>query len=164
MELIDICCSLRYAKKLYELGFKKEAIFNWLVINKEHELYKIHKMAANTNTLKELERGILIQGRDPADQGEFFHYPAYTASEIKSLFPDQNLLANTEFGTYYKIVCGSLKNLENTLMFVKYYTLDPELISECVYRTSSPNEANCRAKMLIYLVVMGFMTLDADAG
>ncbi len=128
MNLEDQVISLGISKKLLTLGVKQNSLFYWVrpisdwkitaVITDEDKIYFQHSVL---------------------DVFPMEYYPAFTASELADLIPDQ---INGEFIRYskkdneYKIYITSL---EKCIIFF------------------SKNLSNCMAEMLIYLIENGYM-------
>ena len=132
MKLEEQVCSLELAKKLKELGLKQESIFGWLHFNNgESEL--VHFCD-----------GVLIPPTN---------YAAFTVAELGEMLPEEiwdeedngfDFLCTYPIGAHW--ACS-----------YRRYNGDSSWSSTYVEKARS--EADARAKMLIYLIEQGQITV-----
>lgn len=97
MNLEQQVINIDLAKKLKELGIKQDSLYNWIVLDKAHVLYSIHKITSHQEELKQKENGILIVEKNYHEKlsDEFIHYSAFTATELGELlkmgYPDKKV-------------------------------------------------------------------------
>lgn len=146
MPLEKQVCSLELSKRLKELGFKQESLFYWYQIDENHALYKVHVKTKSKEGLKALKLGDLVYGRDPYEKmcGEFIHYSAFTVAELGEMLP------SSVKDYYWKYEKNWYENC------IQYQDDNFHIIAEI----NDKNEANARAKMLIYLLKNGLLKND----
>jgi hypothetical protein len=137
MELEKQVCSLELAKKLKELGVKQESLFRWYVHNKGVEIsYYTHEYFERSYGVKIVDS-----------------YPAFTVAELGEMLPIriQGTNKNGYARTDHFFACYSA-----TYRFLVGYHADP--IDE-LCKSIADNEADARAKLLIYLLENNLTTL-----
>lgn len=141
MKLEQQVVSLEMAKKLKELGVKRESLFMWF-----------HQGGNFSPELKSC-REFLQQGEIRLLSSSFggiknmdFFYPAFTVAELGEMLPGND-------GSHYFV---SQKGLMGNLWFC---TRKGMIDNSVEYQTESETEADARAKMLIYLLENKFITL-----
>ena len=137
MKLEDQVCSLELAKKLKELGVKKESLFYWadgeLVIGTDVDL-----LLENNKTRSLAWDAMYIE------LDNFEIYSAFTVAELGEMIPY----------CYNSMRCNG-KDSENKEDFYVCYDLDEGFENS----QSEKTEANARAKMLIYLIENKFIEI-----
>ena len=146
MKLEDQVCSLEYAKKLRNLEWEKESIFywHWYKKNRDYERIECDLM---TSKIADFDDG----------KWKFICYPAFTVAELGEMLPDC-------------VNASKLFNNKNTTLmdlnghFIKSSKKDDEykIYIDGLTKVTiffSKNEANARAKMLIYLLENGLIEI-----
>lgn len=128
MKLENQVCSLELAKKLKELGVKQESLFWW---NK--------KWLGSSD--EDAGEYYVFQGKGHNSTQE---YSAFTAAELGELLP-------CEFPGDSESSMQIFKNTVpgNSKWWVRYVNYDLEIVYKVEFEE---NEADARAKMLIYLI------------
>jgi len=131
MQLEDQLISLKLSKRLKELGVKQQSLFYW-----EWASDECYGLAYFPYCVY------------PLNGSEFTHFSAFTSSELLEM-----LNWNVHFeGTWY--ILNSYKRvLENYVRYSNGVGGDLTVL----YDTCDTNEANARAKMLIYLLENNFI-------
>jgi hypothetical protein len=149
MNIKDQCCSLELAKKLKNLGVRQESYFYWCLSKKEGNggLPVFYQLA----DINRLEKSCFW----PEDK-----ISAFTSSELGDMLPCTiNVMDGADFKIFQYI---EWKITEKYL--INYYSLFPEISNEIPSANIKvkyhlmenhifeSNEANARAKMLIFLI------------
>ena len=130
MKLEDQVCSLNLAKRLKELNVKQESLFYWV----------------NQVAMKDAET--IWFPDDPKDLKPYRHYSAFTVAELGELLPERivfedfpawPIFANHLNGVGGKYLCAYRRDGKQVILF------------------QGETEADCRAKMLIYLIEKGIV-------
>lgn len=159
MTLESQVCSLELAKRLKELGVKQESLFWW---------YQSSQMTRGKifegSTAPEQNWSVKIvwklgdavdEAEERCNHGDF--YSAFTVAEIGQLLPWRSKRMDTVNNA--ELVFTKLHN--GTDIFVcAYWDEDSDhLYGGMKVRFDDENEANSRAKMLIYLIENKLITL-----
>ncbi len=154
MNLENQVCSLELAKKLKELGVKQESLFYWFKTFMSEDDYMLHVIH---HYHLEVDRKIF-----------FNHFPdnysAFTVAELGNMLPDRvDTGKNEPFNNYFismrigQLVINPNLNHERN-HFINYYC-DTQKADDYPFGQAKlvnpmydSNEANARAKMLIYLL------------
>lgn len=136
MKLEDQLCSLELAKKLKELGVKQESLF-YRFDHGDHQYifckeYEQYSPHVNLN----IEDG----------------YSAFTASELGKMLPD-SLESNTASYCEKHLIYQKSKGIHG----IGYWKGDHQ---QAYPSFNDETEANCRAKMLIWLIEHGYVKND----
>jgi hypothetical protein len=148
MELEKQVCSLELAKKLKELGVKKRGAFTWVLCT-ESEEYKLETFSTQFRGAIHNYYAMGYDGSDgvtrnaPKGFGEMF--PAFTVAELGEILPQILKISKTSYQLFVSVALDKQ-------WFVVY-------ANEMDYHDNAPikfmmchNEADARAKMLIYLI------------
>lgn len=135
MELEDQCCSLELAKKLKDLGVEQKSIFVW-------EYYD-----DQCHGLKYIPYAVV-----PNIYNKFKLYAAYTVAELGEMVPTK---VRKQGWIEFKKIRNSATKKYHYLCLYKEYAYH---INEINYNCSAENEADARAKMLIYLLENNLIT------
>jgi hypothetical protein len=134
MELQTQVCSLDLAKRLKELGVKKESVFAWRGTKQGMQI----TFSADFS----LQKNDSIHGV----------YPAFTVAELGEMLPIRFSVGNRQVAIFSyrenEAFCCALKDLHSKI--VEIFTAD--------------TEADARAKMLIYLLENGLLKSQGAAG
>lgn len=133
MNLEDQVTSLELSKKLLNLGVKQESIFVWEYYDDQCHAVKFIPYAVVPN-----------------EMNKFKLYSAFTVAELGKILPDF-VKADKLFNN------GNTTLLDLSGHFIKSQKKDDEykIYIDCLTKCTiffSKNEANARAKMLIYLL------------
>lgn len=128
-------CSLKLAERLKELGVKQESLYVWLVTAKLDG-------SCRTETVfsKERAKNLCIT----ADRGST-SYDAFSVAELGEMLP-------TDIGGFESIIQGRWQ-----LQHVIEYRMECNVFGGI--RFGDVNEANARAKVIIYLLENKLVTL-----
>lgn len=141
MELSDQCVNLELSKRLKELGCQQDSLF---YINNNNEI-----------TIPIKVDGVIVTGL-----GE--HYSAYTVAELGALIPFT--IEHKDEGTLFcNQMIGYTKHGYHPA--IHYTTSDDNSKYGCacvVQDFSDDNEANARAKMLIWLIENGHINISNE--
>lgn len=132
MELNEICISLDQARKLKKLGFERDSLYYyWICTLYWDELMKIETKEYFWNW------------------NNYLIYPAYTASEIIELFPEQINFSN---------ICSYILNINkyDDKYYIRYENNDEWFLISISYS----NLAQALWDMLIYLVSNWYIKND----
>lgn len=130
MKLEDQVCSLELAKKLKELGVEQKSLFVWEYYNDTCYAVKFFPFAIVINDFTQAEL-----------------YSAFTVAELGEMLPDYIKRTGSQSNDQPII---SQKSSFNS---INYYYIFGEYKNGGMYPIFSDiNEANARAKMLIYLL------------
>lgn len=140
MKLEDQVCSLELAKKLKELGIKQDSLFfhvSWAFTKKEIEEKESYH--------------IFSRERCEVNEDLTIKISAFTAAELGEMLPKYIKKANIE---YYYAQFPS-ENLDKWIIFYRnfFYSWNGQ-------NQEDVNEANARAKMLIYLLENNLMEIN----
>ena len=133
MKLENQVCSLELSQKLLTLGVKQESYFSWLKLQGHHHVW-------------------------PSSQTNCADCSAFTVAELGEMLPD-SIKADKLFNN------GDTTLLDLHGHFIKSSKKDDEYkiyidgLTKCTIFFSK-NEANARAKMLIYLIENKLLTLE----
>lgn len=147
MKLEYQVCSLELAKKLKELGVKQDSLFYWVVDN-THDVIKICFKNEDLYQISDDVKYAYIYTRVMADEHVNVKeiYSAFTVAEIGEMLPvfleGENGISSIFVDRYYDA------HGKNACWFIQYFN------DIRVYNT---NEADARAKMLIYLIENGLI-------
>jgi hypothetical protein len=131
MKLEDQVCSLVLAKRLQELGVKRESLFYW------------HEEQGHKGKNDYLNAFCLINHSElPIRSSRAIS--AFTVAELGEMLPD---VITDDEGTDYRLVCYS----DDELWYCAYRHEDVESHST-VYVEAHETEAEARAKALVYLL------------
>jgi hypothetical protein len=129
MKLEDIVTSLDLSKKLDELGFERDSLFNWVCTE-------------NANYIIEETREI---------QDYSFSWNAYTAAELFNLLPRFIYSQHAHAKFFLEISKDAASSGDSRDARVKYYSSDcDDYLYDALF--VDENFANALAKMLIYLI------------
>lgn len=132
MELSKQLCNLEFSQRLKKLGVKQESLYFWIDYT--------------------LEGDFAIRDRKPNNTDIFDHYSAYTCSELGEMLPMKvELKEIKEDGWLYISQTGDGWSMGYGYVDESGLTWLPNLLID------DKNEANCRAKMLIYLLENGLL-------
>lgn len=135
MKLENQVVRLELAKKLKELGVKQESYFYW---EKSPFAYDKKFVIRDNNFCLNP-----IKVRDPKDQNKYPRYSAFTVAELGEMLPNQSLEMSVKC---YK---------GNNVYWAEYWKYDRQ-----IYLVGGEdNEADARAKMLIYLIGNNLITV-----
>jgi hypothetical protein len=128
--------SLDLAKRLKELGVKQESFFKWIKAN--HPTEACAKPAIQYNCTMENYDNTLVH-----DNWTLTSWAAFTVAEIGKMLPRHIIQNDIEY--YYTQL--PTKHLDKWIIFYRntFSSWDGQ-------DQEDANEANCRAKMLIYLL------------
>ena len=125
--LEDQVCSLEFSKKLEELGVKQNSIFWW----RKYSMWKKPDLMYIPNKNNDI---LILSGKLE------YSISAFTVAELGEMLP--NWASSYRLGKLASKNCG--KYCCEYHIISKKHTKDFEFISD--------TEADCRAKMLIYLI------------
>lgn len=131
MKLEDQVCSLASAQKLKELGCKQESLFIWKVDDRLDDLgYELVPVAGYTTSVRNRHN----------------NYSAFTVAELGEMLPEY-------IGEWFLEMYKDSSNLASEEWFlVRYVERDGIGGEEIKTGFHCSNEAEARAKMLIYLL------------
>jgi hypothetical protein len=143
MNLESQVCSLDLAKRLKELGVKQESLF-------------YHCLNVKTFSEKDIEPHLIAMVRSGSE-----YYSAFSVAELGFLLPNKIVIENN----------GIYRLKMNKYMFIwalTYKCTFSNIISSCdlyfplilIKNILDKNEANCRARMLIYLIENGLVKAE----
>jgi hypothetical protein len=138
MNLESQVCSLDLAKKLHELGVKKDSTFVWKSYDGEY--YQVKFISFNLCLDDEL-------------------YPAYTASELGDMLPS-SLEVNDSSSSF--LYCCKHSDDNWTIEYRYNRIINDGLVDEVTYVYSNcheDTESNARATMIIYLIENGLISV-----
>jgi hypothetical protein len=138
MKLEDQVCSLELAKRLQELGVKRESLFYW------------HEEQGHKGKNDYLNAFCLINNSELPIRS-FRAISAFTVAELGEMLPE---VITDDEGTDYRLVCYS----DDQLWYCAYRHEDVESLST-VYVEAHKTEAEARAKTLVYLLEHKLITL-----
>ncbi len=160
MKIEEQVCSVDLSKRLKELGVKNESLFVWIsVIKTGFDFVKIRESIEP----------------DSIDVGAF-NYPAFTVAELGDILPKyvslneqdekKAIFSNFKFVTSCSniieeevpVLVWSINYICDTTNELRNWLFDP-LLTKPIY---DRNEANARAKMLIYLLEHKLMELPNE--
>jgi|SRR5882724_311018 len=144
MNLSDQVCSLELAKRLQRLGVKQESLFCWLtgVNTEECFLYPNQPCFPDSNW------------RESNHLTPSYGYSAFTVAELGAILPKE---IYSDYKNYsYELNCKwELHYSDNKMWHITYIRYnDQDVMDFIIYDL---NEANARAKMLIYLIENGLI-------
>jgi len=124
MKLEDQVVSLKYAKKMKELGFKQKSLFYHSIFKgeKKYHLNYGNKSILHRNKWVDIEKAI----------------SAYTVAELGEMLPEGQISSSK----IYLTNCPSAGDIKWLVRYIK---------KEIEEETCDKTEADARAKMLIYL-------------
>ncbi len=142
MELPQQVCSLDLAKRLQELGVKQESLFWWIQQVQEH-------LERNgTVTFIPTESWVVNDRPGSADS-----YSAFTVAELGEILPESIHVSGAPF--HLRITHGTRAVHHWAIGYTNYdASWWPGLIDE-------KNEANGRAKLLVYLLENNLLTVES---
>lgn len=147
MKLEDQVCNLEYAKRLKELGIKPKSLFYWVEFRNESSpkeqwknVYSVVIRKGKRNAYR--ERGYLKDLRI---------YSAFTVAELGEMLPKE-IISNTIHYFYSQVPSGDKK------YWIIFYRNSFSEMPDC--EEYDENEANARAKMLIYLIENGHIKAE----
>lgn len=147
MRLEDQVCSLELAKRLKELGVKKESYFNWITLLPNEEKWFVSSMSPNHAPRKIRQ-----------------YYSAFTVAELGAMLPftikmyEWKSLKWPEGKTWYlNSTIGYTDHGYSPTVAYNFYLYSDEEELDAVNMIvgedfSDKNEANARAMMLVYLL------------
>lgn len=153
MKLKNQVCSLELAKKLKELGLKRDSCF----IYKYHTTIKYlhpHSSAEKMEISRTIDStAIVVENYGP------IIYPdiaAYTAAELLEMLPLQITISNTEF------ILAMHSNSEDNQIRINYFkemsfSLDAELFPIDV---EAFNLSDALARLLVFLIVNDYIKVE----
>ncbi len=133
MTLSSLCCSLENAKKLKELGVPQTGFFSWWITTDRDDTPALNKSS---------KHNCPVCGHPEAPY--FAEVSAFTASELGEMLPHE---VNGFAFRCDRAQCGT--RFEWRIAYWEELTDGDEMRFEVF---SSANEADARAKMLIYLL------------
>lgn len=145
MKLEEQICSLELAKKLKELGIKQESHFKWVqVYHPEHGIGAPHIQWDVTEDYNDT----LIH-----NDWKMTSWSAFTVAELGELLPESININNKDNDIIFEKVTFKTTN---KCHYICSLVEDGGYHADFVeYECSDTNEANARAKMLIYLIEIG---------
>lgn len=156
MELKDQVCSLELAKKLEKLGFNGPTIFQWRVnwiagdggVESEEASVVFQE---NYETKGDSEDGLSTQGS--------YLVWAPTVAELELLLPDR---VNISYKSGKKRSNDHYLKMQRVTSGYRVAFLNSRYSSDSWLEQRDQNFANALAKMLIYLIENGLITLPAQ--
>jgi hypothetical protein len=140
-------CSLELSKRLKELGVKQESVFYWadgsVVISIDMDLLLTNNKVRSFSAIN----------NDYPDEDIYNLYSAFTVAELGEMLPPYVKLNQCEF--YYTQIPS--QHLDKWIIFYR-----AAFNSWTGQDQEDENEANARAKMLIYLLENKLMELPND--
>jgi hypothetical protein len=157
MNIESQVCSLELSKRLKELGVKQESLFYWCYIIKDekfvlaiqYDILHLHK----NNEYEDLVVQVADEHPDYSDEVLKEHISAFTVAELGEILPRYVKLNQCEF--YYTQIPS--QHLDKWLIFYR-----SAFNSWTGQDQEDENEANARAKMLIYLLENKLMELPNE--
>lgn len=149
MNLESQVCSLELSKRLDELGVKKESYFYWIEFkNYSSPIEQINKLRNEIINFVELQ-----DYRERDYLKDFKEYAAFTVGELGEMLPKYIIKEGYEY--YYNQIPS--KHCDSWIIFYRdsFHSWDGEDMED-------KNEANARAKMLIYLIENGLIKNETD--
>lgn len=143
----DQVCSLKLAKRLKELGVKQSSLFYWIKGPNPNATYTISMLGGFNESYHETD---MISAFTAAELGE--RLPQYI--DKKSNEPFNNFIINISKG---KLTDDETHNVIKMNYIIRYlcttigYDTSPFFAHQLSKPIYDSNEANARAKMLIYL-------------
>jgi hypothetical protein len=166
MNIEEQVCSLELSKKLKELGVKQESFYHWHYQVYTHEDFKWKLIdSSKFSYITYLSKENFISAFTVAELGELLPncISIIENDELKKIF------SNFKFVTYKSVTVFENNEFEllTTPVYVLNYICDStnemrnwifdKLLIKAIY---DKNEANARAKMLIYLIENGLIKND----
>lgn len=137
MNLEDQVCSLELAKKLKEIGIKQRSMFVWEYYDDQCYAIKFIPYAVVPNEIN-----------------KFQWFSAFTVAELGEMLPKE--LESDDKSNPYELCCKwELHYSDNKMWHITYRKYNCENIRDFIIYDE--NEANARAKMLIYLIENGLI-------
>lgn len=146
MQLEDQCCSLELAKKLKELGVRRDSLFYWIKSDYFNNEYYIS--IVNIDHMLDDNKEILINlGHECCESNNKIieSYSAFIASELLELFPMINGMP-----VELMKICGLINGI---YYCCRYFGIDGDIL----HVEDGKNAANACAKLLIYLIENGII-------
>jgi len=136
MDLTQQVCSLKYARKLQELGVKQDSLFYWIsigILNNKHVGWRL-ELSHNCNC----EEPLIAQE----------YYSAYTVAELGELLPFK--IYSNPIPNPFELKINKLEN-KWEVYYLAYESRELNNTDLCP-TINANTEANARASMLIYLL------------
>lgn len=143
MKLENQVSSLELSKKLKELGVPQESLFSWMLIEKQ-----VHNRLYPDMYQTEDEKWYLCQLKDYGTIHAIDHVSAFTVAELGMMLP------GTLWGKPYDIelyVYGDKPDRSDRQYGIELKTYNDGSV-QTYWTVNENNEADARAKMLIYLI------------
>jgi hypothetical protein len=152
MKLENQVCSLELSKKLKELGVKQESLFYW-VIGCEQFCTEDKPSIINS----EFHDIITEEWGDCHSYKKEEIYSAFTFAELGRILPKE-IKSDDKFHPYQLNCKWELHYSDIYMWHITYIKYPNDKILD--YLIYDKNEANARAKMLIYLIKNGLVKVD----
>ena len=136
MDLTQQVCSLKYARKLQELGVKQDSLWYWIsigILNNKHVGWRL-ELSHNCNC----EEPLIAQE----------YYSAYTVAELGELLPFK--IYSNPIPNPFELKINKLEN-KWEVYYLAYESRELNNTDLCP-TINANTEANARASMLIYLL------------
>lgn len=148
MKLEDQVCSLKYAKRLKELGVKQKSLFYWVSSRWDKTGNKRHRIHEG---IPEYAKG---------EMGEKYNFleinSAFTASELGEMLPEKLIhIENGNSGKKYEVELEFYTNFKECWYENEDKTCPcgcGTFFNKSLYIGEDKTEVNARTKMLIYLL------------
>lgn len=167
MPLEQQLASLTLSQRLKELGVKQESLFTWVTFD-SHSVVDHTTGGYKTMRFTTLERMEILEEYEERGYPEVIEFcSAFTVAELGEMLPDYT----QELGNLEISKCETdhfnMKKKEKGWWNVSYWTWknayskngDIYLERESKHLQQADTEADCRAKMLIYLLERKLITL-----
>ncbi len=143
MNIESQVCSLELSKRLKELGVKQESLFVWIsIIKTKFDFIKLR------------------ESYEPDSESVgAYNYSAFTAAELGNLLPERIDKYRNEYIKFQKIKCEAIERFHYLCSLVECGGYHMDYVK---YDCSDENEADARAKMLIYLLENKLMELPNE--
>lgn len=155
MEVKDQISNFELSKRLFELGFKSNHIFDWREMLND-ETKKLYKTIYYVGWKKRYGEIVYWEpGFDFDDETYIFNtYPAYTTAELGALLPREIEHNKNDWSRAYYILYAYSSPIDDKPSEPSVWYEDNDLHGDdmILHGTGAVTEADARAQMLIWLI------------